>query len=461
MAQRPRVLRGQRKIIGAFDVVNPNPAGIDAGSKEHWVSVPEDRDAEPVRKFEAFTEDLYALAEWLVECRVTTVAIEATGVYWIPLVEVLEKRGINVCLVDSRSIGKRSKKTDVVDCQWLRQLHTFGLLNGAFRPAEDMLPLRAYQRQRQTLVDGAADYIRRMQKALELMNLKLNTVLSDITGKTGMQIIEAILDGKRDPMELAKLRDPNCKNSTETIAKALFGNYRDEHVFALRQSHELFRVYQEKIAECDQKTEEALKEFASKAPGVVPQTKEKSKKSRRKNQPHFDGRELLHQTVGVDLVAVDGFDVSTVLKIASETGMTLDGFDTSGEFVSWLRLAPNNRISGGKHLRQRGPKIRPNRATQAFLLAGQSLARAQSWLGAFFRRIQRRHGFAVAVRATAGKLARIFYAMIKNKTEYRAPETNYYEQRYQEQLLSSWDKRARNFGFMLVPIQEAPTTTPS
>jgi transposase len=452
MAQRPRVLRGQRKIIGAFEQINPNAAGIDAGSEKHWVSVPEDRDGEPVKSFETFTEDLYRMAEWLVECGITTVAIEATGVYWIPLVEVLESRGIDVNLVDSRSIGGRSKKTDVLDCQWLRQLHTFGLLNAAFRPKADVLPLRAYQRQRQMLIRYAADHIRHMQKALDLMNLKLHVVINDITGKTGLQIIRAILAGERDPVKLASLRDPKCKNSEQTIAKALFGNYREEHLFELRQAYDLFSFYQAQIAACDERTEQALKVFDRKAaPGKVPTKKASPSRKRRKNQPYFDGRTLLQEMVGVDLPAIDGIEVSTGLTIVSETGIDLDKFKTSSHYVSWLRLAPNNRVTGGKRLRQRGPKIHPNRATQAYLLAAQSLARAKNWLGAFFRRIQSRHGFAVAVKATAAKLARIVYAMIKNKTDYDAPDVNYYEQRYRSNLVKSLERRAQLLGFTLVP----------
>lgn len=451
MAQQPRVLRGQRKIIGAFEQVNPDAAGIDAGSREHWVSVPEDRDVEPVKRFGAFTTDLYGMADWLVACGIKTVAVEATGVYWIPLVEVLEARGLEVKLVDSRSIGRRNKKTDVLDCQWIRQLHMFGLLDGAFRPAADMLALRAYQRQRSTLIQYGADHIKHMQKALDLMNLKLHTVIADITGKTGMQIIQSILAGKRDPVELAKLRDPKCKNSEETIAKALLGNYRDEHVFALRQAYDLFQTYQKKIAECDEKTKEALEEFDRKAaPGKVLTARAKIK--RRKNQPHFDGRALLHEMLGVDLVAVDGFDVSTVLTIVSEIGTDVDKFPTQAQFVSWLRVACNDRITGGKKILKKGPKVQPNRATQAFRLAAQSLARAKNWLGAFFRRMQRK-GWAVAVKATAAKLATVFYSMLKNKTEYKAPDINYYEQRYRANLLKALEKKAKVLGFALTPLE--------
>jgi hypothetical protein len=322
MTVRPRVLQGERRIIGSFDQVNPHAAGIDAGHEEHWVSIPEDRDPEPVQVFGTFTEDLCRLADWLERCRIQTVAIEATGVYWIPLVEMLESRGLQVRLVDSRSIGHRNKKTDVVDCQWIRQLHTFGLLDGAFRPAAQMLPIRAYQRQRKMLIEYAADHIRHMQKALDQMNLKLHVVLSDITGKTGLQIIELILQGERDPYVLAALRDPNCKNSEQTIAKALTGNYRQEHLFALRQAYGLFRYYQSQIAECDGMTQKALEEFDGKAaPGKIFTTSKKRKSTkRRKNQIHFDGQTLLAQTVGVDLVAIDGFDLSTALTIVSEIG---------------------------------------------------------------------------------------------------------------------------------------------
>lgn len=455
MAVRPRVLQGERRIIGAFEEVNPNAAGIDAGHEEHWVSVPEDCDPEPVQMFGTFTEDLCRLGDWLLRCRIETVAVEATGVYWIPLVETLEARGIRVRLVDSRSIGRRNKKTDVVDCQWIRQLHTFGLLDGAFRPAAEMLPIRAYQRQRKMLIEYAADHIRHMQKALDQMNLKLHVVLRDITGKTGMQIIESILQGERDPHVLAALRDRNCKNSEQTIAKALTGNYREEHLFALRQAHGLFRYYQSQIAECDGMTKKALEEFDRKAaPEKIPTTSTKRKsKKRRKNQIHFDGQTLLAQTVGVDLVAIDGFDLSTALTIVSEIGTNVDDFETEGKFKSWLRVAVNDHITGGKKIRGPRRKVHPNRATQALRLAAQSLARSQNWLGAFFRRIQSRNGWAVAVKATAAKLAGIVYAMLKNKTEYRPPDINYYEQRYRANLLKSLEKKAKSLGFALSPLE--------
>ena len=451
MSKRPRVLRGKRKIIGDLVTVNPNAAGIDAGAEEHWVSVPEDRDDQPVRSFGTFTEDLCALAEWLAACGITTVAIEATGVYWIPLFEILQTRGLNPKLIDSRKIGRRNKKTDVVDCQWIRQLHTYGLLDPAFRPPAEMLPLRAFMRQRKMLIDYAADHIRHMQKALDLMNLKLHLVISDIVGATGLRIIRAIVGGERDPLKLAAMRDRRCQNSEHSIAKALRGNYREEHLFALEQALALFEAYQSKIEECDRKVAQALSIFEKKN---SPSNKSKRSKSRRKNQPHFDGYTLLYEMIGVDLTAIDGLDVSSVLTILSETGTEMSPWPTGKAFAAWLALSPNNRITGGKPLLARVPNIRPNRAAQAFRVAAQTLERAKCALGAFFRRIQSRLGRPGAIKATAHKLALIFYAMLKHKTAYRDPGNAYYEERYRDRLLNSLKRKAATLGYELSPIQQ-------
>jgi transposase len=449
--QRPRVLRSQRKIIGHFDVVNVNAAGVDAGSEGHLVSVPEDRSAEPVRKFGAFTKDLNALADWLVECGIDTVAIEATGVYWVPLYEILEQRGLKPKLVDSRSLGRRNKKTDVLDCQWIRQLHTYGLLDAAFRPPETMLALRALSRQRRMLIEHAAEHIQHLQKALDLMNVKLHLVISDIVGVTGLRIIRAILNGQHKPSDLAELREPSCKGSEEMFIDSLTGNYRPEHLFALKQSVELFDFHQTLIAECDTRIEAELgtKEKANLAVNEKPK-----KKRRRKNQLHFDARTLLHQWAGVDLSAIDGLETATVLSILSETGTDMSAWPSASHWSAWLNLAPNNRITGGKLIRKRGPVIRPNRAAQAFRLAAQTLERAQCANGAFFRRIRSRHGRQAAIKATAHKLAVVFYSMLKNQTEYRDPGIDYYERRYRENLLKSLTRKASDLGFTLVPVGE-------
>jgi transposase len=450
----PGAVHGRREIVGDIELVNRDAAGIDAGAREHWVSVPEDRAEQSVRPFGAFTEDLYALSDWLASCAIRTVAIEATGVYWIPLVEVLEARGFEVRLVDSRSIGRRNKKTDVLDCQWIRQLHSYGLLDSAFRPEADMLPLRAYMRQRGMLIRYASDHIRHMQKALDVMNLKLHTVVNDITGVTGMRIIEAILDGIRDPQQLASLRHGRCRNSEETIAKALVGNYREEHLFDLRVACELYATYQAKLAGCDEQIRSALEKFdRTGAGGHIPTTRNGKARRRKKNQPHFDGREMLREMIGVDLVAVDGLDVSTVLTIVSEVGIDLrNKFESEAHFVSWLGLAANNRVTGGRIMRQKGPRPRPNRASQAFRLAAQTVARGSNWLGAFFRRVQSRKGWAVAVKATGAKLARIFYSLVTNKREYDAPDINYYEQRYRANLVRALEKKALTLGYKLAAV---------
>jgi transposase len=452
MSRRLHILRSQGKSMSDFQVVNPDAAGIDAGSEEHFVSVPEDRCEEPVRAFGTFTSDLYELARWLIACGIKTVAIEATGVYWIPLFEILQEQGLNPRLVDSRSIGRRNKKTDVLDCQWLRQLHAYGLLDGAFRPSDQILPLRAMSRQRQMLIKYASDHIRHIQKALDLMNVKVHLAVSDTVGVTGLRIIRAILNGKTDPQQLAALREPGCKSSEAVFIKALTGNYRSEHLFSLKQAVDLFDVYQTKIAECDAEIATVLERFEKKADAAT--LPSKRTKSRRKNQPHFDARTLLHQIAGVDLTAVDGLESGSILTILSEIGIDMSHWRTAKDFASWLALAPNNRVTGGRPLRKRGPVIRPNRAAHVFRLAARTLEKSQSAIGAFFRRVQSRLGRAGAIKATAHKLAIIFYSMLSNKTQYRDLGVNYYEERYRERLLNSLKRKAATLGFALSPIQE-------
>ncbi|HYO79683.1 MAG TPA: transposase, partial [Thermoanaerobaculia bacterium] len=293
-------------MIGQFEVVHPNAAGIDAGAGQHLVSVPEDRSETPVRTFGTLTKDLHALADWLIASGIDTVAIEATGVYWVPLYEILEERGLAPKLIDSRSIGRRNKKTDVLDCQWIRQLHTYGLLDAAFRPPATMLVVRALMRQRRMLVEYAADHVRHIQKALDLMNVKLHLVVSDTTGVSALRIIRAILRGERQPSKLAALRERSCRASEQEFVDALTGNYRREHLFALKQAVELFDVYQEKIAACDAELADALALLEVRHHGVVAMSQPKRKPRRRKNQLHFDARPLLQQIAGVDLAAISG-----------------------------------------------------------------------------------------------------------------------------------------------------------
>ena len=332
--------------------LNLNAAGIDVGATSHYVAVPADRAEQPVREFEAFTADLYRLADWLTECGVETVVMESTGVYWIPLFGVLEERGFQVMLVDPRRIKNvPGRKTDVLDCQWLQQLHTYGLLSGAFRPDGDIRRLRSYLRQRAMLVEYASHHIQHMQKALTQMNVKLQHVISDITGKTGMDIIEATVGGERDPRKLARLRDPRTRADEENIAKSLRGHRRDEHIFELTQALELYRFYQDKIAQCDREIESQLERFEDRSDGERPPPN--GRKRNQKNAPRFNVHGQLYWMSGVDLTRIDGLDGFTALKVISEVGTDMTKWASAKHFASWLGLSPHNRITGGRVIRSK------------------------------------------------------------------------------------------------------------
>ena len=429
--------------------INLNAAGIDVGSDHHLVAVPEGRDEVSVREFGTFTADLEALAAWLKKCGITTVAMESTGVYWIPLFEVLEGRGFEVKLVDARHVKNVSgRKSDVLDCQWIQQLHTYGLLAGAFRPPDEVCVLRSYLRQREMLTQSASMHIQHMQKALQQMNLLLHNVVSDITGVTGMKIIKAILAGERDPKVLARNRHELCKNSTTTIAKSLVGNYREEHLFALRQAVELYEMYQAKIADCDQ----AIIKQLEKQPNVSddgPPPSDKPLPPRSRLRDDTDVRELLFKKSGVDLFAIPGLAVDTLLTLASEVGFDMTPWKTEKHFASWLGLCPGTKRSGGKVLDAK-TKRNPNRAAQAFRMSASSLYRSQTALGAFYRRIKARSGGQQAVTATAHKIARIYYAMLTKGASYVELGQQAYEEQYKQRRIDHLGRQAKSFGFQLV-----------
>lgn len=430
-----------------IQVLQPNAAGIDVGSAEHWVAVPEDRDEPSVRCFSCFTADLHALADWLALCGVETVAMESTGVYWIPLFQILEARGFAVKLVNARHVKNvPGRKTDVLDCQWLQRLHSCGLLSGSFRPEDQVCALRSYWRQRENLVSGAAAQIQHMQKALVQMNLQLHKVISDITGETGMRILRAILAGERDGVNLAQLKDPRIKSSVAQIAKALEGDYRPEHLFALKQAVELYDSYREKIVACDTEVERCLEQFdtrAELAPTGAPAT---SRKSRR--QPDFDLHGHLYRIAGVDFTQIDGLEVLSVLTILGEVGLDPSPFPSAKHFCSWLGLCPNNRITGGR-VKSSQTQKNANRAANAFRVGAQSLARSDTALGAFYRRMRGRLGAPKAITATAHKLARIFYRMWKTGEPYQDQGAHYYEEKYRERILTNLRKRAQALGYDL------------
>lgn len=439
-----------------WEQINQNAAGIDLGGGEHWVCVPPDRVEKNVRKFGCFTPDLIAMADWLIEFGVTTVAMEATGVYWIPVFQILEAKGLEVRLVNAHHVKTvPGRKTDVNDCQWLQQLHTYGLLSGSFRPEDEVCVLRSYIRQRDSLIKSASTHVQRMQKALIQMNLHLHKVISDITGHTGMAIIRAIAAGVHDPQALAALKDPRIKSSTADIAKALTGDYRLEHLFVLKQELTLYEVYQKEIATIDKQIEKCLADFEPKTLDELPATKKKRRKKSTANHPDFDLRKYLYRMAGVDFTLIDGLDALTVQTILSEVGLDRERFPTVKHFSSWLGLSPGQKITGGKVKSSQTRQV-VNRAANAFRMAAFSLTQSRSALGAFYRRLRSRLGAPKAITATAHKLARMFYRMWTDAGQYIDPGMDYYEQQYQEQVLNNLRKKAQSLGFDLV-AQSNPT----
>lgn len=436
-------------VVNALEQLHPHAAGVDIGAQEMYVAVPPDSDPEPVRVFATFTADLHQLADWLKECGIQTVAMEATGVYWIPLYEILEARGFAVCLVNARHLKNVSgRKTDVLDCQWIQQLHTYGLLSSSFRPPEQIVAIRSLVRHREMLVQYRAAHIQHMQKALTVMNLRLTNVLSDISGVTGLKIIRAIVAGERDPQVLARFRDERCAKSEAEIAKSLEGHYKREQLFALQQALELFDIYEQQIQKCDAELEALYHQFDPPQDAGTPPPPVKRRK-RRKNQAYFALAPALYQmTGGVDLTQIDGIDELTLQKVLCETGTDMSRWPTVKHFTSWLHLCPNNQITGGK-VRHAGTQPTTNRASTALRVAAQSLERNQSALGAFYRRIRARKGGPSAITATAHKLARIIYYMLKDQTPYQDAGVAAYEQHYRERAVRNLNRQAARLGFRL------------
>lgn len=457
---KSKARRPQKKaaLPASLQRINLNAAAIDVGAESHYVAVPEDRDDQPVREFAAFTADLYRMADWLKACGIETVAMESTGVYWIPVFQVLEERGFEVKLVDARQLKRvPGRKSDVLDCQWQQQLHTFGLLAGAFRPDDQVCVLRSYMRQRAMLVSYASQHVQHMQKALVQMNLQLQHVIEDITGATGMRIIRAILSGERNPQRLAALRDRRCKNDASTIAKALQGDWREEHLFALGQAVELVDAYQAKIAACDERILAHLSTFDDRS-GEKPLPHGPAPRKDR-HDLSFDATAELCRMTGMDLTRVNGLEAHTVLKVVSETGLDMTKWPTSKHFGSWLGLAPNNRVSGGKVLSRRTIPS-SNRAAAALRLAAQSLHHSTTALGAYLRRKAAQIGMPKAITATAYKLARILYNMLLHGAEFVEQGQDYYERSYQDRVLKNLTRRAQEMGYCLVK-QEQTVAVPA
>lgn len=435
-------------------IINPKAAGIDIGADRHWVCVPEGTDEQNIRSFACFTGELYALADWLKACGVETVAMESTGVYWIPLFGILESRGFEVKLVNAHHVKTvPGRKTDVLDCQWLQRLHTYGLLAGSFRPDEPIRVLRSYIRQRDNLIKSACIHVQRMQKALTEMNLQLHRVISDITGKSGMAMLKAILAGERDPHKLVALRDFRLQAKSTDIIAALQGDYRPEFLFILSQELQLYEAYQSQIQSLDTQIEECLAHFDSQVDvnaQPLPKPKRRGKKQPG-NSPQFDLRTHLYRLSGVDFTQIDGLGSLSVLVLLSEVGLDPSRFPTVKHFTSWLGLCPSNRITGGK-LKSARTRHVVNRAATTFRMAAQTLIRSHSALGAYYRRQRSRLGAPKAITATAHKLARIFYQLWKTGHSYVDPGIEAYERQFQQRTLSSLQKKAHSLGFDLVPL---------
>jgi len=444
----PRSRKQNKRVL---EQINHQAAGADMGSEAVWICVGEHMAEEPVRVFGTTTAQLRTSAEWMQSVGVETVALEATGVYWVAAYEIYEQYGLRPILIHSQSIRSFNgmKKSDFIDCQWIQLLHTFGILQPSVRAEANMIELRGYMRQRRTLTEQCSEQIQRMQKALTLMNVRLDQAVSDITGATGLRILRKIVGGERDASELATLRDPGCSKSESQIAEALSGHWREEQLFVLGQTLAMWDFCQALMGECDKKIEALIQtlpvrtEVASEQPA-----------KRRKNQLYFDGRTLLHQRLGIDLTRIKGLDVLTILTVISESGVDLSRFPTENHYASWLGLAPGTKKSGQRVISSRTRRT-TNRAATALRLAAQSLLRSNSELGAFGRALRARIGAEKAITAVAAKLARRIYSSLQTGRVFEDRGQAYHDQQHHERNLVSLRKRALRLGMQLVPILQS------
>lgn len=421
-----------------MQIVNPNAAGIDIGSKEHYVAVAPYLCDEPVKSFGSFTEDLHAIVNWLKECNVTTIAMESTGVYWIPLFLLLEEYGFEVSLVNAKHVKNVSgRKTDELDCQWIQKLHSFGLLTASYQPDQRTRALRSYVRHRKNLIQSSQVHLLRMQKALEQMNIKIQHVITDITGKTGTAIIDAILAGQRDTVILSNLIDARIRATKEEIKKSLEGNWHAAHLFELKQSRELWDFYKQKIAECTKEIEAIICEVKSTTSEATDPALSKTK-------------DYLTFIYGVDVTAIWGIKENTAIELLAEIGPDMSKWKTENHFSSWLGLSPNNKISGGKIISSKTQK-KQSKAGQLFRMMAYAIQRSDHWLAAFYRRIRAKGGPKKAIVATAHKLAIIFYKMVKTKQAFNPIKKEDYEKLFRQQKVKQLEKQAFKLGLVLAP----------
>jgi transposase len=456
--QRRETMRTIQSEELSLEVVHPDAAGIDIGNESHYVAVPPSRDSQPVRRFGCTTAELKAMAAWLKQCRIRTVAMQSTGVYWISVYDILEQAGLEVYLVNARDTKNLpGRKSDVQESQWLMKLHTYGLLRNSFRPAHQIRTMRTYWRQRNDLVQSAGRHIQRIQKALTQMNLQLANVLSDLSGMTGQAIIKAILRGERDPHKLAEFRDPRVKASEEQIARSLEGNWQEDQLFVLLQEQDGFEFCHKQMAECDRQLDQHLQHSEDRSHGApVPEEKRKERLKKRKNtnKPQFDLREGLFRLTGTDLTRIDGIDVITATTVISEAGWDMSKWETEDHFVSWLRLCPDNRISGEKII-GKGRLRTNNRATIALKMAATTLRLSNTYLRAQFRRLRSKLGAPIAIKAMAAKLARLLYRMLRYGMEFVDRGAAFYEVEHRQLQIKHLKWKAAKLGYQIVQAPAA------
>jgi transposase len=441
----------------SLEVIHPDAAGIDIGNESHYVAVPPARDSEPVRRFGCTTAELKAMANWLKQCGVRTVAMQSTGVYWIAVYDILEQAGLEVYLVNARDTKNLpGRKSDVQESQWLMKLHTYGLLRNSFRPSQEIRTMRTYWRQRNDLVQSAGRHIQRIQKALTQMNIQLANVLSDVSGMTGQAIIKAILAGERDPHKLAAFRDHRVKASGEEIARSLEGNWEEDLLFVMQQEQDGYEFCQKQMSECDRQLEQYLQQMEDRSAGTnLPEEKRKERLKKKKgNKPRFDLRTGLFRMTGTDLTRIDGIDVMTAMTILSEAGWDMSKWETEDHFVSWLRLCPDNRISGDKII-GKGRLPTNNRVSIALKMAANTLRTSKTYLGAQFRRLRSRLDTPVAIRAMAAKLARLVYRMLRYGMKYVDQGAAFYEAQHRQLQIKHLKSKAAKLGFQLIQVPAA------
>jgi transposase len=455
--QRREMMRKIQSQDLSLEVVHPDAAGIDIGNESHYAAVPTIRDSQPVRQFGCTTAELKAMADWLKQCRIRTVAMQSTGVYWIAVYDILEAAGLDVYLVNARDTKNLpGRKSDVQESQWLMKLHTYGLLRNSFRPSQEIRTMRTYWRQRNDLVQSAGRHIQRMQKAMTQMNIQLANVLSDVSGVTGQAIIKAVLAGERDPHKLAAFRDPHVKASEEKIAQSLEGNWQDDLLFLLKQEQDGYEFCQKQMAECDRQLKQYLQQRQDRSQGAcLPVEKRKERLRKKKgNAPQFDMRLDLFRMTGTDLTQIDGIDVMTATTILSEAGWDMSKWETEDHFVSWLRLCPNNRITGGKII-GKGRLPTNNRITTTLKMAASALRLSNTYLGAQFRRFRTKLGSPIAIKAMAAKLARLVYRILRYGMKYVDQGAKLYEAQHRNLQIKQLKWKAANLGFRVI---EAPAS---